>query len=147
MHFCRYKDLVYSNWPGNQVFTKVEFLKAIGGFDTNLPAWQDLDCWYRLLKETKGEAHKISDYSYTLDVSHPHERISQKGNEKLEQAWKIFCNKNNLSDNEKNISKLMLANYSGFKPDFYHLTKKLIGMPRWQNLRHALILLYLSFLS
>ena len=145
LNFCRYKDLVYSNWPGNQVFTKVIFLKSIGGFDTDLPAWQDLDCWYRLLKETKGEAHGIDDYSYILDVSHPHERISQKGNDKLEQAWEIFCNKNFLTDNEKNISRLMLANYSGFRPDFYYLLKKITGMPRWKNFRHALILVYLSF--
>ena len=33
------KDLVFSNYIGNQVFIKTDILKKIGGFDKNMPMW------------------------------------------------------------------------------------------------------------
>jgi glycosyltransferase involved in cell wall biosynthesis len=39
------------NLIGNQVFTEKVKLQAIGGFDTNFPAFQDFDTFYRLIKQ------------------------------------------------------------------------------------------------
>lgn len=147
MASCRFSDLVFANWPGNQVFTKTEFLMGIGGFDPDLPAWQDLDCWYRLLKHKNGSARCVPTYSYILDVSHSDNRISQQGRDKLEEAWQIFCTKNNFDERQKQIAKLMLASYGDFHPSFTGLCYKILGMKNRHNIRHALVLFYLGMLS
>jgi glycosyltransferase involved in cell wall biosynthesis len=141
---CTYSELVYANWPGNQIFTRTKWLRDIGGFDTDLPAWQDIDCWYRLLVKTRGTAYRVPEYSYVLDVNHDHERISQKSAEKLVDAWSIFCEKNCFNDREKIISKLMLASYGIMKPELKSLWIKVTGMPKWKNIRHAAVLCYIS---
>lgn len=141
---CKAEELIYSNWIGNQLFTKTSSLKNIGGFSEGFPAWQDLDCWYRLLKNEGGMAKNCGDYSYILDVSHPHERISNKSIEKIEDAWSLFCYQNNLNDRQRLASRLMLLNYSGGRPSLKAVMYKLFGMPKWHNLRHCLILFYLS---
>jgi len=141
---CTYSDLVYANWPGNQVFTRTKWLKDIGGFDIDLPAWQDIDCWYRLLFRTRGAAYCVPSYSYVLDVIHDHERISKKSSDKLVDAWSVFCEKNCFNDREKLISKLMLSSYGISKPGLKSLWFKIVGMPKWKNIRHAAVLLYMS---
>ncbi len=140
MPACKAEDLIYSNWIGNQLFTRTSFLKDIGGFSENFPAWQDLDCWYRLLKNKGGMAKNCGDYSYILDVSHPHERISNKRIEKIEDAWALFCYQNDLNDRQRLVSNLMLINYSGARPSGRAILYKLLGMPRWHNVRHCLII-------
>jgi glycosyltransferase involved in cell wall biosynthesis len=146
LFICTYSDLVYANWPGNQIFTRTEWLRDIGGFDLDLPAWQDIDCWYRLLFNKKGVAYCVPSYSYVLDVSHDYERISQKSADKLVEAWSIFCCKNCFSDREKIISRLMLASYGVLRPDIKSLLLKIIGMPKWKNVRHAAVLCFTSIL-
>lgn len=141
---CVAEDLIYCNWIGNQVITKTKYLRDISGFNESLPAWQDLDCWYRLLKHTGGVAERKSGYTYVLDLSHPHERISGKNKNKIEVAWSIFCDSNNLSREQREISRLLLNLY-GFKIlSFKFILKKVFGLPRIYNFRHALVILYFS---
>ena len=45
----RWEDLFFSNVIGNQIFTRRETLIAAGLFDLEMPAWQDLDLFIRVL--------------------------------------------------------------------------------------------------
>jgi glycosyltransferase involved in cell wall biosynthesis len=87
-------DLAYCNYVGNQIFSPTQSLRQIHGFDAGLPAWQDLDCWYRVLE--KGSAERVDNESYVVDVSHQYERISQGGLKKVKYAASAMRNKYNL---------------------------------------------------
>jgi glycosyltransferase involved in cell wall biosynthesis len=47
----RYKDMLSTNFAGNQIFTETYKLKEIGGFDENLVAAQDYDTFLRLCEK------------------------------------------------------------------------------------------------
>lgn len=115
---CTHHQLLTANWIGNQIFTRTIYLKQIGGFEESLPAWQDLECWYRLLKTYNKKAILVSNYSYVVDVSHPHERITSKKLTSILKAYNIFVKKHNLSYREKTILKLHLTPYSNEPPSF-----------------------------
>lgn len=87
-------DLKIANYPGNQIFTETVTLRSVNGFDSKMPAWQDLDTWYRILSTTGKNAKRIDNIHYVYDVSHEHERISKK--ERHVKARYIFLQKNNL---------------------------------------------------
>ncbi|HBX1749785.1 TPA: glycosyltransferase, partial [Klebsiella pneumoniae] len=87
-------DLKIANYPGNQIFTETVTLRSVNGFDSKMPAWQDLDTWYRILSTTGKNAKRIDNINYVYDVSHEHERISKK--ERHVKARYIFLQKNNL---------------------------------------------------
>lgn len=111
--YCKQEDLLSGNWIGNQLFTRTLYLQRIGGFDINLPAWQDLECWYRLLSFYKKRAELCPSYSYIVDKSHPHERISSKKLDNIFVAYKYFCEKHNISSTEKSILNSQLYIYCG----------------------------------
>ena len=90
------EDLLKANHIGNQIFTKSQYLKAISGFDKNMQVWQDLECWYRLLKEY-GVVQRINKPLYVVDISHPHERISNKNIEKITKSYNFFVEKHKLN--------------------------------------------------
>lgn len=123
---CRKKDLIVGNCIGNQIFTKTDYLKQIGGFDDNLPAWQDLECWYRLLKHFNSKAISINVYSHIYDISHPHERITNKKISSIYNACSYFVNKHQLTLTEKNILELQLLSYSKEDPKVRALLRRLI---------------------
>lgn len=124
---CTHHQLLTANWIGNQIFTRTIYLKQIGGFEESLPAWQDLECWYRLLKTYNKKAVLVSNYSYVVDVSHPHERITSKKLTSILKAYKIFVKKHNLSNREKTILKLHLTPYSNEPPDFLPIVYGLLN--------------------
>ncbi|HBM2932600.1 TPA: glycosyltransferase [Klebsiella michiganensis] len=128
-----HKDLLAFNFIGNQIFTTTKNLKE-NKFDVEMPAWQDLDCWYNLLKNTNKKAYKLDKHNYVQDVSHDHERISLSKKEKVIHAYQLFCSKNNLSESEKCILsnhfcsykfKMGSLMYSGWQLLFKH---GIIGM-------------------
>lgn len=104
-------NLLCSNFVGNQIFTKTIFLKEIGGFDKQLKVWQDLECWYRLLKIFKKKAYMVNNYSYVLDISHPHERITNNKTMNAVEAFDYFKTKHCLGNNEGKILELQLSPY------------------------------------
>lgn len=75
-------DLLHYNKAGNQVFTLTERLKAIGGFDESLPAFQDHDCWLRLTQQF-GPGIKVDVPSYRLNTSDDNIRISSSNSRRL----------------------------------------------------------------
>ncbi|BDF95580.1 glycosyltransferase [Pseudoalteromonas sp. KAN5] len=72
-------DLIKMNYVGNQVFTRIETLKAVM-FDEALNAWQDYDCWLRILRTTCKSSLKLSDKLYFVDVAPNRESITTRSN-------------------------------------------------------------------
>lgn len=70
-----FEDILFRNLIGNQVFTKTEYLRDLGGFDENLTASQDYDLWIRLL-EKFGPAYIIRTPLQEVRVSNDPDRIS-----------------------------------------------------------------------
>lgn len=142
MEECHAKDMVCANWPGNQVFTKTEFLRSIGGFDEKFAAWQDYDCWYRLLNAIDKKAECTGLYTYVLDISHGYGRISESEKDKIIKSFDRFVEKNNIAKSEIELVKLLLANYGIRSITFKGLIKKIRYSKSPYNIRHAFILLY-----
>jgi glycosyltransferase involved in cell wall biosynthesis len=86
------EQIVQENAVGSQVFTTPQRMKDAGGFDPEMPAWQDWDMWVRLIK-MGGPAQSIRTNSYIMDISHEFERITQKSSEKILRAARMFYQK------------------------------------------------------
>ncbi|MCC3733300.1 glycosyltransferase [Rouxiella badensis] len=112
------RELIYFNAVGNQVFIKTELLKKYK-FDITMPAWQDFDCWYRILAGEKKKARKIDYLTLVQDVSHGGDRISSSKVEKIKKAFSLFKNKNNLTSIESVLLENHLRNYFEGKKMFF----------------------------
>uniref|UniRef100_UPI001F4E06AA glycosyltransferase family 2 protein n=2 Tax=Rosenbergiella collisarenosi TaxID=1544695 RepID=UPI001F4E06AA len=64
-----YNEIIDYNSVGNQIFIETKLLRKYL-FDVEFPAWQDFECWYRILFYEGGRAFNILDYSYIQDVQH-----------------------------------------------------------------------------
>lgn len=144
---CSGSDLISSNWIGNQIFTKTDYLRSIGGFDETLKAWQDLECWYRLLNNTNKKAYLTDATTYVVDISHPHERISNSKVDSVIEAYSYFCTKHNLGWKEKKVLKLQLYPYTREKPDFISSILNFNQAPKFQNIRRSISLSIKSFIE
>lgn len=105
--FCA-DDLAKVNQAGNQVFTYLERIKKIGGFDERLQRLQDQDTWYRLALEF-GEFKRIDNRSYVMDISHEKNRITT--NVKELSSYLAFYEKHkiNMSSSALAYNRLRLA--------------------------------------
>lgn len=137
---CTAKDLISANWIGNQLFTKTIHLQRIGGFDENMPVWQDLECWYRLLKYYNATANTANIYSYVIDLDHPHERISSKSANVVVAASNFFSTKHKLTTQEKQILQVRLKPYLGKQPSVISIALSLLNSPKKQNFRTSILL-------
>lgn len=90
-------DLLITNRVGNQIFCKTSLLRSIGGFSVEFPAWQDLECWYRVLLRSKSPMIKVSRANYVVDQGHEHERITTGRIDKIFCARDLFVKKYALS--------------------------------------------------
>lgn len=84
------EKLLGGNVIGNQVFTRTEYLRAIGGFDPTFPSWQDYDTWLRLV-EKFGPGYKSKAPTYRLNLDHELGRITTSG--KAYQGYLMFIAK------------------------------------------------------
>ncbi|GAB2795310.1 glycosyltransferase [Halomonas shantousis] len=82
--------LLFTNIAGNQVFTRTEYLRSIGGFDVSFPSWQDYDMWVRLTKEF-GAGYKIQECTYILNIGHELGRITNS--QKVRDGYLHFIEK------------------------------------------------------
>jgi glycosyltransferase involved in cell wall biosynthesis len=73
-----YVDLFTQNVIGNQVFAPREHFVGAGLFDEQLPAWQDLDLFIRMLQKY-GTAYLVPVPTYFFDDEDRNDRISSKG--------------------------------------------------------------------
>lgn len=120
-------DLFESNYIGNQVFApKSHFIEA-GLFNENLPAWQDMEMFMRILQKF-GTAHLLDCATQLYDDTPKHDRISIKAENKVRTAYGIIVEQHALNAN-RSAQKLMLQMFSkfyGFRPkptDWLHFIK------------------------
>lgn len=69
------QDMKRGNQVGNQIFARTRDLRASGGFDERMPAWQDFELWFRFVKQF-GPGFKIDNESYRINLSDSHQRIT-----------------------------------------------------------------------
>lgn len=126
------KDLLKANHIGNQIFTKTKYLQEIGGFDSNMLVWQDLECWYRVLG--KGVGKRVQEDLYVVDISHPHERISNNKGDKVITTFKYFCKKYNLTPSQSNDLETHMLNYNGIVRNKKVYFRKFMNFKSFGNL-------------
>lgn len=102
-------EIVGANLIGNQVFTRRDRIKAIGSYDSGMPAWQDWELWVRLLAQF-GDARNMQQKSYYSDMSHEFERISMKSGEKIRAAAQMFYMKHGENHHRLHLLRA-LGNY------------------------------------
>lgn len=136
---CESQDLICSNWIGNQIFTRTSNLRRINAFDDHMLAWQDLECWYRLLKIYDKKAALIKEPSYVVDISHPHERISTGKIDSVTKSYNYFCRKHNLTNSERDILQLQLNYYTRKVPNLTSIIKSIIYVPKPYNIKRSIV--------
>lgn len=99
-------NLLHYDVLGNQVLTKTEYLKSIGGFDENMPAFQDYDTWVRLVSKF-GNAYKLKPFSYILYSQHGSARISENSLKRI-AGHKLFMEKHRDKMSSKHINSMCL---------------------------------------
>lgn len=110
--FLEYTDLFCENKIGNQVFSTKEFFYEAGFFDPEMPAWQDLEFFMRLLK-LKGRAYLVNEANYFVDYSPRDDRITASSEEKLRFAWKRMSDLHAANSQQRKMLMLQLFwNYS-----------------------------------
>lgn len=104
--------LLDANHLGNQVFAPREHFISAGLFDTEMPAWQDTEFMYRLLK-THGEARLLDIPTYVFDISPRDDRISSANKDKILNAC-FLMHKKHGNGNRRTLQRLMLQVYSSY---------------------------------
>jgi glycosyltransferase involved in cell wall biosynthesis len=69
---------LFGDLVGTQALILKERVLAVGGFDEQMPAWQDYDLWVRLIA-VYGPALRIGDASYVIHADSSRARISDRG--------------------------------------------------------------------
>jgi glycosyltransferase involved in cell wall biosynthesis len=82
-----WQHLFRGNAVGNQVYTRTAWLLEVGGYDTAMPAWQDLDLYIRLLQQ-RGPARCVDQPTYYMNVEDRADRISKAPRERIEAAFR-----------------------------------------------------------
>lgn len=123
----KYEDMFLLNPIGNQIFTKVDTLRKIGGFDENMKCWQDLECWLRILK--LGNIEKLMTHSYVIDVSHDKPRIGNSVHEKYLVSQRYISQKFNLSNKYSQYLYLQTYNCNGVNLSLILCLKTFIRYP------------------
>lgn len=80
-------DLFFYNSIGNQVFTRRDYLIEVGMYDEQMPAWQDLDVFMRLLSR-HGPALLVDRPLYMLDLEPRSDRISSGSKQRIVSAYR-----------------------------------------------------------
>lgn len=93
-------QLLHTNIIGNQLFTKTEYLREIGGFDEHLSARQDYETWLRLA-ERFGNGFRIPDVTYLVHQDHRYERISNSSRRIQGYDYVFSKHKHLMNDSQK----------------------------------------------
>lgn len=106
------QDLLFKNIIGNQCFTYTKRIKDAGKFTPDMPAWQDMDLFYRLLMNTDQKKAKLLRQSlYVQDTSHDLNRITLSNKDKIHRAFTLFCERNRVSGKYQDILEAQLVSY------------------------------------
>jgi glycosyltransferase involved in cell wall biosynthesis len=130
-----YADLFTQNVIGNQVFAPREHFIGAGLFDEQLPAWQDLDLFIRILLKY-GTAHLVPIPTYYFDDGDRDDRISSKG-ERIRAAKARIAAKHKDLDPRLLLS-LHMQMFNGFydiPPTLEDIRFMLANKPTFRHLR------------
>lgn len=134
-------SLLKGNFIGNQSFTEIETLRDIGGFDVDLPAWQDIELWYRILRNGS-KAQNTGKFTYTFDESHGYTRISTNNFNKIVDSFNLFAKKHKLSEIESRILYMQVERYLDQLPKLNTVVKSFFYAPTINDSVHNARLLY-----
>lgn len=98
-------QLLNYNLVGGFCLVEPEKIKAVGGFDVNMPALQDYDLWVRLV-EKYGPAKVVFGNTYIVDASHGGERITNSRNRVI--AYDLFMKKHIDAMSSSNVNSIIL---------------------------------------
>lgn len=114
--------LLEANTVGNQVLTKTDYLRNIGGFDESFVAWQDYDMWVRLVI-SRGVGIRIANPSYRVNVGHSFPRITTSS--KAHIGYNQFINKHKHLLSDYHLQSLMLCDIINRReqPTLSHIKK------------------------
>lgn len=131
------EQLMHRNCVGNQIFAPRKHLIDAGLFDQELPAWQDLEFFIRVIAMF-GSAYLVDSPTYYFDDSQRDDRISKKSRDRIDAAFKLVAMKH-AADNPRKRQALFLQIFSdfyGFRPtlrDWRHFVSE--GFWLWGMLR------------
>ncbi|WP_395019641.1 glycosyltransferase [Dongia sp.] len=126
---AQYQDLFRLNVVGNQLFAPRAHYHGVGMFDEQLPAWQDLDLFIRILLKY-GPAYLADAPSYLYDDEDRGDRISSKA-ERIRNAYARISAKHRDLDPRLNLALFMQIFQDGYDiwPDWHDLTHVLGSRP------------------
>lgn len=120
--FSSWEGLFVSNDIGSQLFAERSAYIDAGLFDEQMPAWQDLDLFIRIVK-TRGPARLLDAALYTLNVEPRSDRISFGSKERILLAYKRLASK--WSDIPRSMRQALFlqafGRHYGYKPGFRDL--------------------------
>ena len=112
-----YEDMFRQNVVGNQIFApKAHYVEA-GLFRVDLPAWQDLEFFMRLLRSF-GPARLVDCASYNFENSPRSDRISAQGENKLRVAYALVdaAHSNGIGRRSQALYLQLFAKVYGIRP-------------------------------
>lgn len=95
-----YKSLLFENIASNQIFTKLENIKAISGFDERVKRLQDWDTWLRLA-HAKGKFKRFNYSTYRMNHDHEINTKRVSRNISLNEAMLALYERNKKLYSEK----------------------------------------------
>jgi glycosyltransferase involved in cell wall biosynthesis len=110
-----YSDLFKTNYVGNQIFAPRSHFVEAGLFDEKMPAWQDLEFFFRVLKKF-GPARLLDLHTYIFDITPRPDRISVGQKAKILKACERMTELHAFDDS-KSSQRLLLqvhADHYGF---------------------------------
>lgn len=118
-----YQSLFEANYIGNQIFTRREYFINTQGFDESMPAWQDLEFFFRVLK-TYGEARLMDIPSYIFDETPRPDRLSSK-KPLITASCQRMIEKHAAGDprQQQKLWLQVFAKHYGFKPDLLQILR------------------------
>lgn len=110
--------LLHYNRVGPQVFTTVNRMREVGGYDETFPALQDYDLWVRLVARF-GPGLRTADPTYRLYTDHGGTRISASSTRRL-HALSLFEQKHGplMAPEHRKTMQLHAIKYSSTKLGF-----------------------------
>lgn len=113
-----FEDMFRENVVGNQVFAPKQHFIEAGLFRPDLPAWQDLEFFMRMMK-TLGRARLVDHDSYNFENTPRSDRITSKGNDKVRRAFRMVDEAHGGGQDGRQRQRLFLQQFAriyGIRP-------------------------------
>ena len=117
-------DMLEYNVVGNQIFTLTSRVKESGMFDVDMPAWQDLDLFVRVMKQF-GPARLLDAALYQLSVDDRPDRISKSKKARIVNAFERISAKHpEVGDTvQQKLFLQVFGKLYGHRPDMNDIKK------------------------